>query len=220
MQNMPSGKRPCMSSSSHHSSVARKIGCCIFLLWEDIVEVQPKMILTFIGTLMSVASPKLGDLKKKDKTRSFERRTFSFRRASEEKKDIVELRAGAPLGTNTAGRRVSLGGSKQTLGTLQLSAVDSPGNSGSGVARRQSMTNIAALHRHGEGKENVKLESPRKSNGKTDQDATLDDSLLSPPGSPGSCAREGSGEELDSPSKKKKTKQIILQGIKNIFDKK
>jgi hypothetical protein len=132
--------------SSHCTSVARKIGCCIFLLWEDIVEVQPKMILTFIGTLMSVASPKLGDFKKRDKTRSFERRTFSFRRASEEKKDIVELRAGAPLGA-TAGRRVSLGGSKQTLGTLQLSSVDSPGNSG--VARRQSMTNIATLHKLG-----------------------------------------------------------------------
>jgi len=37
-------------------SVARKIGCCIFLLWEDIVEVQPRMILTFIGTIIQVAN--------------------------------------------------------------------------------------------------------------------------------------------------------------------
>jgi len=36
-------------------SVARKIGCTIFLLPEDIVEVKPKMILTFIGSIMAVA---------------------------------------------------------------------------------------------------------------------------------------------------------------------
>jgi plastin-1 len=35
-------------------SVARKIGCSVFLLWEDIVEVKPKMILTFIAALMEV----------------------------------------------------------------------------------------------------------------------------------------------------------------------
>ncbi len=34
--------------------VARRIGCCIFLLWEDIVEVNNKMILTFVGTLIFV----------------------------------------------------------------------------------------------------------------------------------------------------------------------
>ncbi|EGC36149.1 hypothetical protein DICPUDRAFT_14945, partial [Dictyostelium purpureum] len=33
-------------------NVARKIGCCIFVVWEDLVEVKPKMILTFISTLM------------------------------------------------------------------------------------------------------------------------------------------------------------------------
>jgi len=32
---------------------ARKMGCVVFLLWEDIVEVKPKMILTFVGAVMS-----------------------------------------------------------------------------------------------------------------------------------------------------------------------
>jgi len=36
-------------------SVARKIGCTIFLLPEDIVEVKDKMILTFIAAIMTVA---------------------------------------------------------------------------------------------------------------------------------------------------------------------
>ncbi|ORX68470.1 putative SAC6-actin filament bundling protein, fimbrin [Linderina pennispora] len=35
-------------------SIARKLGATIFLLPEDIVEVKPKMILTFIGSLMAV----------------------------------------------------------------------------------------------------------------------------------------------------------------------
>ncbi|KAJ3138503.1 hypothetical protein HK101_003720 [Irineochytrium annulatum] len=35
-------------------SIARKIGATIFVLPEDIVEVKPKMILTFIGTLMAL----------------------------------------------------------------------------------------------------------------------------------------------------------------------
>lgn len=35
-------------------SVARKIGCTIFCLPEDIVEVKHKMILTFVGSLMAV----------------------------------------------------------------------------------------------------------------------------------------------------------------------
>ncbi len=37
-------------------SLARKLGCCVFLLPEDIVEVKAKLILTFVGTLMSVDS--------------------------------------------------------------------------------------------------------------------------------------------------------------------
>lgn len=35
-------------------SIARKLGATIFLLPEDIVEVKPKMIMTFVGTLMAV----------------------------------------------------------------------------------------------------------------------------------------------------------------------
>jgi len=35
-------------------SVARKIGCTIFLLPEDIVEVKDKMILTFIAAIMTI----------------------------------------------------------------------------------------------------------------------------------------------------------------------
>lgn len=35
-------------------SLARKLGCCVFLLPEDIVEVKSKLLLTFVGTLMSV----------------------------------------------------------------------------------------------------------------------------------------------------------------------
>lgn len=34
--------------------IARKIGCCIFALPEDIVEVKPKMIMTFVATVMAV----------------------------------------------------------------------------------------------------------------------------------------------------------------------
>jgi len=35
-------------------SVARKMGCTVFLLPEDIVEVQPKLMMTFFGAVMSV----------------------------------------------------------------------------------------------------------------------------------------------------------------------
>ncbi|KAJ1732771.1 fimbrin [Coemansia biformis] len=35
-------------------SIARKLGATIFLLPEDIIEVKPKMILTFIGSLMAI----------------------------------------------------------------------------------------------------------------------------------------------------------------------
>ncbi|GET01735.1 putative Fimbrin [Rhizophagus clarus] len=35
-------------------SIARKIGATIFLLPEDIVEVRPRLILTFIGSLMAL----------------------------------------------------------------------------------------------------------------------------------------------------------------------
>jgi plastin-1 len=39
-------------------SVARKLGCTIFLLPEDIVEVKDKMILTFVAAIMTVALQK------------------------------------------------------------------------------------------------------------------------------------------------------------------
>ena len=35
-------------------SVARKLGAVIFLLPEDIVEVKPKMILTFVASIMAL----------------------------------------------------------------------------------------------------------------------------------------------------------------------
>jgi len=44
----------CMQNAKYAISIARKIGCTIFLLPEDIVEVKPKMILTLIGSMMSV----------------------------------------------------------------------------------------------------------------------------------------------------------------------
>jgi len=34
-------------------SCARKMGCAVFLLWEDVVEVQPKLMMTFFGAVMS-----------------------------------------------------------------------------------------------------------------------------------------------------------------------
>ena len=33
-------------------SLARKIGCCIFMVWEDIIELHPKMIFALMATLM------------------------------------------------------------------------------------------------------------------------------------------------------------------------
>jgi hypothetical protein len=39
-------------------SVARKMGCGVFLLWEDVVEVKPKMLITFVGALMALDASK------------------------------------------------------------------------------------------------------------------------------------------------------------------
>jgi plastin-1 len=47
-----------LQNAKYTISVARKLGCTIFLLPEDIVEVNPKMILTLIGSIMSVALSK------------------------------------------------------------------------------------------------------------------------------------------------------------------
>jgi len=43
------------SNAKYAISIARKLGCCIFCLPEDLVEVKPKMILTFIGAIMAQA---------------------------------------------------------------------------------------------------------------------------------------------------------------------
>jgi len=43
-----------LQNAKYTISIARKLGCTIFLLPEDIVEVKPKMILTLLGTIMSV----------------------------------------------------------------------------------------------------------------------------------------------------------------------
>ena len=43
-----------LANAKYAISMARKLGATIFLLPEDIVEVKPKMILTFIGSLMAV----------------------------------------------------------------------------------------------------------------------------------------------------------------------
>jgi plastin-1 len=42
-----------MMNAKYAISVARQLGCCMFILWEDLVEVKPKMILAFLATLMS-----------------------------------------------------------------------------------------------------------------------------------------------------------------------
>jgi hypothetical protein len=43
-----------MLNAKYAINVARKLGCCVFLLPEDIVEVKSKLLLTFVGALMSV----------------------------------------------------------------------------------------------------------------------------------------------------------------------
>ena len=41
------------SNAKYVISVARKIGCCVFLTWEDITEVKSKMLMTFTAALMN-----------------------------------------------------------------------------------------------------------------------------------------------------------------------
>jgi hypothetical protein len=43
-----------MLNAQYAISCARKMGCVVFLLWEDIVEVQPKLMLTFFAAVMQV----------------------------------------------------------------------------------------------------------------------------------------------------------------------
>jgi plastin-1 len=42
-----------MNNAKYAISVARKLGCVVFLTWEDITEVKPKMIMTFIASIMA-----------------------------------------------------------------------------------------------------------------------------------------------------------------------
>lgn len=42
----------CLMNAQYALTLSRKIGCCLFLLPEDIVLVRQKMLLTFIGVLM------------------------------------------------------------------------------------------------------------------------------------------------------------------------
>lgn len=41
-----------MMNAKYVISVARKLGCLVFLTWEDITEVKPKMMLTLLASIM------------------------------------------------------------------------------------------------------------------------------------------------------------------------
>ena len=41
-------------NASYMINIARKIGCKVFLTWEDIVEAQPKMITTLLAAALIV----------------------------------------------------------------------------------------------------------------------------------------------------------------------
>lgn len=47
------------NNAKYAISVARAMGCCVFLTWEDITEVKHKMLLTFVASIMDTA--KRGD---------------------------------------------------------------------------------------------------------------------------------------------------------------
>jgi plastin-1 len=46
------------TAAKYAISVARKLGATIFLLPEDIVEVKPRMIMTFVASLMAIHQQK------------------------------------------------------------------------------------------------------------------------------------------------------------------
>ena len=47
-------KRTCQAVALAASlATSRKLGCSIFVVWEDLVDVRPKMVLSFVATLMS-----------------------------------------------------------------------------------------------------------------------------------------------------------------------
>jgi len=43
-----------VANAQYAISCARKMGATVFLLPEDIIEVQPKLMLTFFGAIMNV----------------------------------------------------------------------------------------------------------------------------------------------------------------------
>lgn len=47
----------CLLNAKYAISLARKLGAVVFLLPEDIVEVKPKMTLTFVASLLSIEKP-------------------------------------------------------------------------------------------------------------------------------------------------------------------
>lgn len=51
----PSSKDELIANAKYAISVARTLGCLIFVLPEDIIEVNKKMILTFVGAMMQVS---------------------------------------------------------------------------------------------------------------------------------------------------------------------
>lgn len=52
-----------MNNAKYVISVARKIGAVVFLTWEDITEVKPKMIMTFVASLMATMNKRVADRK-------------------------------------------------------------------------------------------------------------------------------------------------------------
>ena len=43
------------NNAKYAISIARKLGACVFLVWEDITEVKSRLLLTFIASLYDVA---------------------------------------------------------------------------------------------------------------------------------------------------------------------
>lgn len=44
------------SNARYVVSVAQKIGCTVFVTWEDIAEVRPRMMLTLVASIMARAT--------------------------------------------------------------------------------------------------------------------------------------------------------------------
>ena len=43
------------NNAKYAISIARKLGACVFLVWEDITEVKSRLLLTFLASLFDVA---------------------------------------------------------------------------------------------------------------------------------------------------------------------